>query len=341
MQVSRAAKARRPDLPVVWGGWHPSLFGARVPGEPSVDVTVQAQGEATFAEIVRPAGARGDRWTGCPGCCFRARRRRGARQNPPRPLQDLNRFRPHDYALLPVERYYALKGKRQLDYISSQGCPSAARSAPIRSSTAASGWASRPSAWAPRSRRSGGATASTTSSSRTRPSSPTRRASRPIARRAHPPEAAHHLGRHHARGPGRAPARRGFGDVQALRAAAGARRRRVGLARRCSNRIKKDIKLEQVFVTARAVPAARRRACIFPFIVGFPGRERRERRRPRWTWPSGCAPCRPTSRRRSSTSSPTRARALTDEAVRDGYALPCTLEEWAALRLHRLARGRG
>ena len=34
----------------------------------------------------------------------------------------LDRFRPHDYALIPVERYYALKGKRQLDYISSQGC---------------------------------------------------------------------------------------------------------------------------------------------------------------------------------------------------------------------------
>jgi radical SAM superfamily enzyme YgiQ (UPF0313 family) len=42
--------------------------------------------------------------------------------NPPRALLPLDRFRPHDYSLIPVERYYALKGKRQLDYISSQGC---------------------------------------------------------------------------------------------------------------------------------------------------------------------------------------------------------------------------
>ena len=26
LQVSRAVKARRPDLPVIWGGWHSSLF---------------------------------------------------------------------------------------------------------------------------------------------------------------------------------------------------------------------------------------------------------------------------------------------------------------------------
>ena len=31
-------------------------------------------------------------------------------------------FRAHDYGLIPVERYFELKGKRQLDYISSQGC---------------------------------------------------------------------------------------------------------------------------------------------------------------------------------------------------------------------------
>src|SRR5712691_8964353 len=27
VEVSRAAKACRPELPVVWGGWHPSMFG--------------------------------------------------------------------------------------------------------------------------------------------------------------------------------------------------------------------------------------------------------------------------------------------------------------------------
>ena len=34
----------------------------------------------------------------------------------------LDVFQPHNYDLIDVESYYALKGKRQLDYISSQGC---------------------------------------------------------------------------------------------------------------------------------------------------------------------------------------------------------------------------
>ncbi len=118
--VSRAAKAHSPGLPVVWGGWHPSMFGRECLEEPSVDVTVQAQGEITFHEICDRLAA-GESLEGCPGCVVRTAGGE-VRQNPPRPLQDLNRLRPHDYRLLPVERYYDLKGKRQLDYISSQGC---------------------------------------------------------------------------------------------------------------------------------------------------------------------------------------------------------------------------
>ena len=26
LEVTRAAHVRRPDLPIIWGGWHPSLF---------------------------------------------------------------------------------------------------------------------------------------------------------------------------------------------------------------------------------------------------------------------------------------------------------------------------
>jgi anaerobic magnesium-protoporphyrin IX monomethyl ester cyclase len=120
LRVSRAAKAAHPGLPVVWGGWHPSMFGRECLREPCVDVTVQGQGEATFAEIVARL-SRGDTLRDCAGCMFRAPD--GAVvANPPRALLPIDRFREHDYGLIPVERYYELKGKRQLDYISSQGC---------------------------------------------------------------------------------------------------------------------------------------------------------------------------------------------------------------------------
>ena len=97
------------------------MFARECLAEPSVDVTVQGQGEETFAEIVRRLGdgqlaAKAARAAPFVSPTARSARIRRARCNP------LEKFRAHDYGLIPVERYFALKGKRQLDYISSQGC---------------------------------------------------------------------------------------------------------------------------------------------------------------------------------------------------------------------------
>ncbi|MBI4476787.1 MAG: B12-binding domain-containing radical SAM protein [Acidobacteria bacterium] len=140
LQVARAVKTARPRLPIVWGGWHPSLFPKECLAEPVVDAAVVGQGERTFAEMVerlaqevrlpldsargtlsvsrrvKPDSAPYD----VPGS---ATRRGGVPVlHPPRALEDINHFPAHDYSLIPVERYFALKGRRQLDYISSQGC---------------------------------------------------------------------------------------------------------------------------------------------------------------------------------------------------------------------------
>lgn len=120
LQISRAAKRARPDLTVVWGGWHPSMFASECLAEPSVDVAVRGQGEETFAEIVRRL-AEGRSLEGCAGCTVRLADGT-INENPARALAAVDKFRPHDYGLIPVERYFELKGKRQLDYISSQGC---------------------------------------------------------------------------------------------------------------------------------------------------------------------------------------------------------------------------
>jgi len=44
-------------------------------------------------------------------------------RGPARPLADMDALPAHDYSLIPVERYFARKRRRQLDYISSTGCP--------------------------------------------------------------------------------------------------------------------------------------------------------------------------------------------------------------------------
>jgi radical SAM superfamily enzyme YgiQ (UPF0313 family) len=92
-------------MPIVWGGWHPSLFASECLDEPAVDIVVSGQGEDTFRNIVDRLIA-GEPVAGMQSA----------------PLKDLNAFPAHDYSLIPVERFFALKGSRQIDYISSQGC---------------------------------------------------------------------------------------------------------------------------------------------------------------------------------------------------------------------------
>ena len=93
---------------MVWGGWHPSLFADECLAEPSVDIVVTGQGEDAFRDVI---DASHRRLTRVRGAWIVAR-----------PMQDLNTFPAHDYSLIPVERYFALKRARQIDYISSQGC---------------------------------------------------------------------------------------------------------------------------------------------------------------------------------------------------------------------------
>ena len=105
LAVSRAVKASDPDCPIVWGGWHPSLFASECLSEPCVDIVVTGQGEDAFREVVERL-IDGQPVSGVVT----------------RPLKDLNLFPAHDYSLIPVERFFERKHARQLDYISSQGC---------------------------------------------------------------------------------------------------------------------------------------------------------------------------------------------------------------------------
>lgn len=121
LAATRALAAACPGLPVIWGGWHPSLFAAECLAEPGVAVAVVGQGEATFAELLDRLTA-GDSLAGCLGIAHR-QPGGGIAVEPPRPLRPLDEFPPHDFGLIPVERYLSLKGRRQIDYVASQGCP--------------------------------------------------------------------------------------------------------------------------------------------------------------------------------------------------------------------------
>jgi radical SAM superfamily enzyme YgiQ (UPF0313 family) len=119
LDVTRAVKRARPEVTTVWGGWHPSLFPLECLAEPALDVAVAGQGEEALREIADRL-AEGQDLEGCLGIAIR----KGGRpvSNPPRAIRDLNELPRHDYSLIPVERYFEAKQRRQIDYVSSQGC---------------------------------------------------------------------------------------------------------------------------------------------------------------------------------------------------------------------------
>jgi anaerobic magnesium-protoporphyrin IX monomethyl ester cyclase len=120
LAATRAVRAAHPDLPIVWGGWHPSLFPTECLEEAGVTATVAGQGEETFRELVaRFEEGRGV--DGVRGCAHRGRGGAVAVESK-RELRALDAFPSHDYGLIDVNRYFGAKGRRQLDYISSQGC---------------------------------------------------------------------------------------------------------------------------------------------------------------------------------------------------------------------------
>src|SRR5258707_9795289 len=53
IEVATAVKSQTPWLPVVFGGWHPSLLPDETLSESFVDMVVRGQGELTIVEVAR------------------------------------------------------------------------------------------------------------------------------------------------------------------------------------------------------------------------------------------------------------------------------------------------
>jgi radical SAM superfamily enzyme YgiQ (UPF0313 family) len=121
LSITHQLKSLRKDLPVIWGGWHTSLFPDQtLRDEPSIDITVQGQGEQTFKELVEALENKSP-LSKITGICFRNEQGEVVK-NPARIIAPMDQFADVNYDLIDVEKYFAKKGKRQLDYISSTGC---------------------------------------------------------------------------------------------------------------------------------------------------------------------------------------------------------------------------
>ncbi|WP_299136646.1 radical SAM protein [uncultured Tenacibaculum sp.] len=119
LNISRKVKEESPDLPIIWGGWHASLFPLDTLKEKSIDIVVKGQGEITFLETIKTLEI-GGTLENIKGICFKSNN--SIIENKERAMEDINTFPPLNYDLINVPAYMKLSGQKQLDYISSQGC---------------------------------------------------------------------------------------------------------------------------------------------------------------------------------------------------------------------------
>ena len=70
VRIAKKVKRARPDLPVIFGGWHPSLVPDQTLKPDFVDAIVRAQGELTLLELVQRIADRQD-WHGVKGLSFK------------------------------------------------------------------------------------------------------------------------------------------------------------------------------------------------------------------------------------------------------------------------------
>ena len=118
LEVTRAARAARPKLPVIWGGPHATFRPAECLATGLVDACVLGPGERTLAEIVAALRAGGTD-TGIPGVAWL--RGLDLAESVPRPGEDVNGLPPVDYGLLDLEHYFRWRGARRAEVSTSRG----------------------------------------------------------------------------------------------------------------------------------------------------------------------------------------------------------------------------
>jgi radical SAM superfamily enzyme YgiQ (UPF0313 family) len=120
IEAAKLVKNKRPELTVVFGGWHPTLLPAQTLKEEYVDVVVRHQGEQTLIEVLQRIEKR------LPldmvaGCWFRSGTQ--IRSNPDRPQVPISTLPVPAYDLIDFEAYERAGSGRKLPYATSVGCP--------------------------------------------------------------------------------------------------------------------------------------------------------------------------------------------------------------------------
>jgi len=121
LKLSKKIKETNPNIPVIWGGWHPSILPLNTIKNDNIDIVVSGQGELTFLELVQSIENKKP-LQGIKGITYKIDKK--IYTNPDRKRYPLEILPPIPFHIIDIEKYLtSSSGKRTLSYISSQGCP--------------------------------------------------------------------------------------------------------------------------------------------------------------------------------------------------------------------------
>ncbi len=123
LEAAAAVRGAGLDLPLIWGGYHPSILPEQTSRNRYVDAVVRGQGELTLLDLAEHLGE-GEDFTGVEGITFT--RDGETVSNPDRRIADINEFPRLPYEKLDRPQRYLNNmhvGSRVINYVSSQGCP--------------------------------------------------------------------------------------------------------------------------------------------------------------------------------------------------------------------------
>ncbi|MBI5393665.1 MAG: B12-binding domain-containing radical SAM protein [Verrucomicrobia bacterium] len=122
LAISRLVRQHCPDVPIVWGGWHPSIRAEETTRDPNVDIVVRGYGDHAFPAVVKALESGGDLGA-IPNLVYR----KGDQivQTPDAFLGNLEDLPPIPYHLVDLEKcmWETEMGRRTIAHISSYGCP--------------------------------------------------------------------------------------------------------------------------------------------------------------------------------------------------------------------------
>lgn len=122
LKIAKLFKSKFPQIPIVWGGWHPSILPTQTLKNKYVDIVVRGQGDVTFTELVHALESKTP-LSKILGISYKQKGK--IHTNPDRPPVNLNILPPLPYHLIDVDKciFGTEYGRRTLPYISSYGCP--------------------------------------------------------------------------------------------------------------------------------------------------------------------------------------------------------------------------